>query len=116
MAHCELCGAQNVPTERHHIFGGARRPLSEKYGLVAELCHWCHNEPPSGVHHNAETRAALQAKGQRKAMREQGWDADAFRAVFGKTYLDEDDLAELALPGAADDFMVVAMVPLPVWF
>jgi hypothetical protein len=39
---CFLCGCQ--ATDRHHIFGGANRPKSEKDGLVVMLCRKCHNE------------------------------------------------------------------------
>lgn len=47
--NCDLCGKYGY-LELHHIFGGANRSLSEKYGLVVNLCHECHNEPPEGVH------------------------------------------------------------------
>ena len=33
--------------EKHHIFGGANRKLSEKYGLWVWLTHYEHNEPPT---------------------------------------------------------------------
>lgn len=56
--HCEICGKW-LPLERHHVFSGSNRKKSEKYGLVAYLCHNHHNEPPDGVHHNRE--AALLA-------------------------------------------------------
>lgn len=75
--------------ERHHIFQGrGRRQLSEKYGLVVYLCHYCHNEKPFGVHHNKQTAALLHRYGQEKAMREQGWTKEEFIAIFGKNYLD----------------------------
>ena len=35
MDHCYFTGA--APAERHHIFGGANRKLSEKYGFVVPL-------------------------------------------------------------------------------
>ena len=37
---CFLCGRNDTgdPLERHHIFGGANRKKSEKYGLVVYLC------------------------------------------------------------------------------
>jgi hypothetical protein len=116
MKTCALCGAQNVPTERHHIFGGARRKLSEEYGLVVDLCHWCHNEPPAGVHHNKKARERLQAQGQRKAMREQGWSAEDFCAAFGKNYVDEDEPGREALPAEDGVFVVLVAEPLPVWW
>lgn len=88
---CFLCGCNGRgygrQIERHHIFGGANRALSEKYGLVVDLCHQCHNEPPLGAHHNAETMDYLHRYGQKKAMKEQGWTVEQFAAVFGKNYL-----------------------------
>ena len=73
--------------EEHHIFGGARRKKSEKYGLVVDLCHACHNEPPRGAHHNRDTALYLHQWGQRKAMMEQGWSTYDFIREFGKNYL-----------------------------
>lgn len=73
--------------EEHHIFGGARRKKSEKYGLVVDLCHACHNEPPRGAHHNKDTALYLHQWGQRKAMLEQGWSTYDFIREFGKNYL-----------------------------
>ena len=73
--------------EEHHVFGGARRKKSEKYGLVVDLCHACHNEPPRGAHHNKDTALYLHQWGQRKAMLEQGWSTYDFIREFGKNYL-----------------------------
>lgn len=51
---CYICGRAEW-IERHHIFNGtANRKKSEKYGLTVHLCHWCHNEPPRGVHYNQD--------------------------------------------------------------
>ena len=83
---CFLCGSYNW-IEEHHVFGGANRKLSEKYGLKVYLCHWCHNEPPFGVHHHKDNRQALQCIAQAKAMRHYGWTEDDFRRIFGKNYL-----------------------------
>lgn len=84
---CKLCGSQRW-LERHHIFGGANRKKSEKYGLVVYLCHNCHNEPPYGVHHNRDEMLRLKQYGQKKAMLEQGWSKEDFIREFGKNYLD----------------------------
>lgn len=85
---CWFCGAYG-PTERHHIFGGALRKKSEKYGLVVDLCHSCHNEPPDGVHFNAANMEFLHQVGQRKAMKEHNWSIEDFRREFYKNYLEE---------------------------
>lgn len=86
MGHCELCGKYGY-LELHHIFGGANRSLSEKYGLVVNLCHECHNEPPDGVHFNAENMLALRKWAQKQAMENYGWDEAEFIRIFGRSYL-----------------------------
>ncbi len=73
---CWLCGRNGCgdPLDAHHIFGGANRKLSDRYGLVVPLCHKrCHESGPDAVHRNAETAQRLHEWGQEKAMREQGW-------------------------------------------
>lgn len=94
--YCWLCGknGSSDPLDRHHIFPGAdNRPLSEKYGLVVYLCHSeCHIFGKYAVHRNADTMRELMQYGQRKAMEEQGWTIEEFRAVFGKNYLDEKEI------------------------
>lgn len=87
---CFLCERSETTYNRlevHHIFGGANRKLSDKYGLTVTLCHACHNEPPNGAHYNAKVMLNLHRYGQQKAMKEQNWTEDDFREVFGKNYL-----------------------------
>ena len=71
--------------EEHHIFGGANRKNSEKYGLKVPLCHACHNEPPMGVHFNAVMRNALKATAQEIFEEEYGY--EEFMKIFGRNYL-----------------------------
>ena len=81
---CYLCGSTSF-LEKHHIFNGADRKKSEKYGLTVYLCHYCHNEPPKGVHHNAENNRALKEIGQREF--EKQYPALSFRQIFGRNYI-----------------------------
>lgn len=93
MRTCFLCGRNGCgdPLDRHHIFGGSRRNLSEKYGAVVDLCHdRCHENGPGAAHRCAQTAQLLHEYGQRKVMREQGWTVEQFMAVFGKNYIDYD--------------------------
>lgn len=83
---CYLCN-KSCPTEEHHIFGGGMRKLSEQYGLKVHLCHWCHNEPPYGVHFNEERNNILKASAQSRAMYLYGLTEDDFRKIFRKSYL-----------------------------
>ena len=84
---CFLCG-RTCQTEKHHIYqGSGRRRLCDKYGLTVYLCHDCHNEPPNGVHHNAERDLALKAQAQYRAMYVHGWTVEQFRKIFRKSYI-----------------------------
>lgn len=74
--------------ERHHIYGGARRTLSEKYGLVVYLCgERCHRTGEYSCHQNAEIADYLHKYGQKKAISENNWTVEQFIELFGKNYL-----------------------------
>lgn len=88
---CYNCGSTQW-LETHHIFGGANRQKSDNYGLTVKLCHYCHNEPPNGVHHNREAMERLHKVGQIHAMTVLGWDIDRFRKEIGRNYLDESEI------------------------
>lgn len=83
---CFICGAPRG-LEWHHVYGGAMRDKSEKYGLKVRLCHYCHNEPPNGMHQNKDHRLKLQAYVQGKAMEHYGWTVEDFRKEFYKSYV-----------------------------
>ena len=86
MRECEICGS-TMWLERHHVFNSAYRKKSEKFGAVADLCHFCHNEPPNGVHFNAENMQALKAKYQMMIMDKYGMSEEDFIREFGKSYI-----------------------------
>lgn len=95
MKTCWLCGRNGAadPLDEHHIFGGPNRKLSDRFGLTVYLCHHdCHIFGEKAVHRDPETAQRLHEYGQRKAMEEQGWTPEQFRMVFGKNYLDEDEV------------------------
>lgn len=94
---CWLCGKEWSPygfaahLERHHIFGGANRKKSEKYGLVVLLCGYsCHRVGPEAAHNNANTMQRLHEYGQKKAMEENGWTTEDFIREFGKNYINTE--------------------------
>ena len=91
---CHICG-RVCRTERHHIFSGARRPISEKYDLTVELCPDCHQQSRASAHRNAATAEQLHKDGQRMAMLRFGWTAEEFRLRLGKNYLDAGELEEV---------------------
>lgn len=91
---CFLCGEPadyRDPLDRHHIFGGPLRKLSEDYGLVVYLHHnKCHIFGKQAVHNNAENMMKLKQYGQAKVMAENDWTVDDFRQRFRKNYLNEE--------------------------
>lgn len=84
MKKCYICGRTNW-IERHHVFYGPFRKKSEKYEMVVYLCHFCHNEPPNGVHFNRQNDLKLKAEFQKKFMEEHS-EMD-FIKEFGRNYL-----------------------------
>lgn len=58
----------------HHVFGGALRKKSEKYGLTVRLHHnRCHIFGRKAVHNDAEISNRLKAEAQTIAMEHYGW-------------------------------------------
>ena len=87
-SHCYICGRRGW-LEKHHICGGASRSQSEHDGLYVMLCHYCHNEPPNGVHHNIIRQRTLQAIGQKAWQEVYNKTAAEFVAVYGRNYIEE---------------------------
>lgn len=84
---CFICGRVHGLDE-HHVFGGARRKLSEKYGLKVWLCHnTCHIFGNRSVHKNAEADRFVKAAAQRCAMEEYNWSIEDFIGIFGRSYI-----------------------------
>ena len=90
---CYLCGGPPEyydSLDLHHVFNGANKKKSEKYGLMVYLHHnKCHIFGKEAVHNNAKNNRALKAKAQKIAMQEYGWDVGTFRRIFGKNYIEE---------------------------
>lgn len=84
-----ICGRICIPTEQHHIFGGANRKWSEKYGLKVFLCPYCHRDNRNGVHSDAEKMDNLHRIGQ--SAFERNHTRMEFMEIFGKNYLEEDE-------------------------
>ena len=87
---CWLCGAEGAaePLDRHHIFGGSYRKLSEKYKLVVYLCHYkCHLYGAFAAHNSGETMRALRKYGQ-SLFCEKGGTKEQFIKIFNHNFLD----------------------------
>ena len=84
---CFICG-RFCPTEEHHIFYGKNRKRADMDGVTVYLCHWCHNEPPNGVHFNKANDMRMKRLGQRTWMAHYGKTVDDFIGAYGRNYLD----------------------------
>lgn len=82
---CFICGG--IATEVHHVFPASNRPLSDADGLTVHLCHACHNEPPNGVHFDAELANRLKAVAERCWCDRYGKTIDDFIKRYGKNYI-----------------------------
>ena len=75
--------------ERHHIFPKALTAGVLKWtGFVVTLCHYCHNEPPDGVHHNKGRRDELKRMAQARYEGEHS--RDEFMSQYGRNYMEEE--------------------------
>ena len=82
---CFMCGSYQW-LEVHHIYpGNPNRKISEANGFKVYLCHWCHNEPPRGVHYNRRNMVWLQRLCQEKY--EETHTREEFMSLIGKSYL-----------------------------
>ena len=89
-SRCYLCGGFECGDhlDKHHVFGGANRPLSEKYGLYVYLHHGsCHIFGKYAAHNDENTMLSLRQSAQKTAMDTYGWAEEDFRRIFGKNYL-----------------------------
>lgn len=83
---CYICGTMYDLHEHHIIYGTANRKQSERYGLKVWLCGYHHNMSNEGVHFNKEADTQLKQIAQKRFEQVHG-DRDAFRSVFGKSYI-----------------------------
>ena len=84
---CFVCGFPYV--HKHHIYGGARRTMSEHFGLWVYLCPYHHNMSDVGVHFNKQLDLTLKKMGQRKF--EETHTREEWHRYFGRSYLEEED-------------------------
>ena len=91
---CRLLGTRPVDAyrEEHHVFGGPNRKLSEHYGLKVYLCIAHHTIGREAVHNNADNMLLLKKEGQKAFIRH--YPEKDFRLIFGRNYLDSEDMEE----------------------
>lgn len=84
MNHCMYTGT--APVERHHVFGGSNRAMSEKYGFTAPLRPDLH---PNGVCAGEQAKYIdfdLKTRCQRYFEENHG-DRKEFIQIFGRSWL-----------------------------
>lgn len=84
MEHCYF--TKCAPVERHHIYGGPNRNMSEKYGYVIPLSPNLH---PNGAQAGKDAKAIdlhLKMMAQKHFELHHG-SRDDFRRIFGRSYL-----------------------------
>lgn len=79
---CYIC-SKPYPLERHHIYAGTLRQISERYGACVMLCHEHHRL----AHHAGWIPNYLKRQGQKALMNRENWTAENFIAEFGRSYL-----------------------------
>ena len=81
---CYICG-RTVNLERHHIFAGACRKWSEKYGLWVWLCGTTCHRGIDGAQYDREKNLYLKMDAQTAFERDHT--RAEFMKIFGKNYL-----------------------------
>lgn len=81
---CFFCKRSDV-LHTHHIFGGAYKKRSERYGFLVYLCPE-HHTGDQGVHFDIEKEKFLKRGCQRRFERLYGT-REEFMKEFGKNYL-----------------------------
>jgi hypothetical protein len=81
ICHTPLC------VEKHHIYQGSRRSISEREGCTVYLCHTHHQDQRFGVHYDADLMRFFKRDCQRRWEEREGKGHDEFRAVFYESYI-----------------------------
>lgn len=81
---CWVCGTTQG-LHKHHIFPGALRNASEKWGCWVYLCGWHHNLSNEGVHFDRRLDNDLRRVCQRKF--EEQYGHETFMKVFHRNLL-----------------------------
>ena len=81
MTECKICGIWGHTQKHHLIFGTGYRKLSDKYGLIINVCFKCHRK----IHDNGEMALWSKQEGQRIFEKEHGH--TKYMEVFGRNFL-----------------------------
>ena len=81
---CYRC-ENTLNLHKHHIFFGANRKWSEKYGCWVYLCGRHHNLSKEGVHSDRKYDLKLKSECQRAF--EEIYSHEEFMKIFGRSWL-----------------------------
>lgn len=81
---CYVCG-RDYTLHKHHIFFGANRKHSEKYGCWCWLCAEHHNMSNRGVHSDKVLDKRLKEECQKRF--EKLYSHEKFMQIFGRNWL-----------------------------
>jgi hypothetical protein len=95
---CYVCHCV-TDLEDHHVFGGANRPLSERYGLKVWLCYKDH-QGDQGIHYNRPLRKQIQETAKQKFISIYG-EQEFLRIFKGVQSFDTSETCKLGRPGNA---------------
>ena len=84
---CYVCGKM-WDLHIHHIFGGARRKISDKNGCMVYLCAE-HHTGKRGVHSCRELDLSLKRLCEEEFVKMYG--KESFMRLFGKSYIDKEE-------------------------
>lgn len=86
---CYITG-QTQGLDKHHIYPGANRKVSEEYGFFVWLKHDLHNgNNPNAVHNNPNTGYDKMLKIKCQEVFEQTHSRAEFMALIGKNYRED---------------------------
>lgn len=81
---CHVCG--RPATDRHHIFHGPNRHVSERYGMTVMLCRDCHLGT-KGVHGRDGHALDELLKREGQSRFEKKYSREEFMRAFGRSYI-----------------------------
>lgn len=84
---CYICG-EIYGIEEHHVYEGrGRRKLSDKYGMVVDLCNKHHKGSNDSAHFNQDINLKLKCIFQE--IFESQYDKETFIKTFGQDYIEK---------------------------
>lgn len=84
---CVITGAKGA--EPHHIFNGANKVLSEKYGFILPLRHDWHKGTEYSIHQNKDLRLKYRTACQRYYIETLGKTKEEWIAEFGMWFVEK---------------------------